>query len=140
MHFDMSFDFYLYRAVPGLGSLLQWQEDHAEPLGSPGELRDRISSLFPSLSWQEQPDGSLAAQGTDDSADPRELSLRASSENGQVQFVVTYASPPILRKLMVALRLNYCCAPESGELRDPFAVAEGWGTERPGRHGFPPSQ
>lgn len=122
----MSFDFYLYRAAPGLGSLLQWEKDHAEPLGRPEELRDRISSLFPSLVWQEESDGSLSAESPSGSEERCELSIRAS-RGDQVQFVVTYAPPPVLRALMAALGLNYCCAPESGELRDPFSVAPDWG-------------
>ena len=122
----MSFDFYLYRAAPGLGSLLNWEENHAEPLGTPSELRARIASLFPLLGWVEHPDGSFTASGPSDTPQRCEVSLRAT-QGEQVQFVVTYASPPALRKLMESLALNYCCAPESGELRDPFSVRDVWG-------------
>ena len=122
----MSFDFHLYRAAPGLPSLLEWERDHAEPLGEAHELRQRIGALFPSLTWQALPDGALDAQGTGASAEPIELTLRAAGD-GQVQFVVTYASPPALRQLMSVLQLNYCCAPESGKLRDPFSVGADWG-------------
>jgi hypothetical protein len=121
----MSFDFYLYRAPSGLGSLLEWEEDHAEPLGRLPELRDQIASLLPLLVWREAPDGSLSAQGNCDMTETCELSLRAS-QGDQAQFVVAYAAPPVLRQLMSALHLNYCCAPESGELRDPFSVGATW--------------
>jgi hypothetical protein len=107
-----------------VGPLLEWGDDHAEPLGRPCDVRDRISSLFPSLVWEERPDGSFAAQSTSISS-PREVSVHASS-NDQVQFVVAYASPPVLRKIMATLQLNYCCAPESGEMRDPFSVGPDW--------------
>jgi hypothetical protein len=86
----MSFDFYLYRALPGLASLLDGEEDQAELLGSPHDVRDHISSLFPSLIWQELPDGSLAAHGTDDSVEPRELSIRSSQFGLEV-----VSAPPI---------------------------------------------
>lgn len=120
----MSFDFHLYRAPPGLGPLPAWEDDHAEPLGHANALRERIAALFPSLAWQAQPDGWLAYGG--DAADaPRELSVAATA-SGQVPFVVAYASPPVLRALMRGLGLNYCCAVESGELRDPFSVGADW--------------
>jgi hypothetical protein len=121
----MSFDFYLYRAPSGLGSLLEWEEDHAEPLGRLHELRDHIATLFPLLVWREEPDGSLSAQGSCDMTELCELSLRAS-QGEQAQFVVAYAAPPVLRQLMSSLQLNYCCAPESGELRNPFSVGASW--------------
>jgi hypothetical protein len=123
----MSFDFYLYRAPEGLGSLLEWEEDHAVPLGRLHELRDQIASLYPLLVWREDPDGSLSAQGNCDMAETCELSLRAS-QGEKVQFVVAYAAPPILRQLMGTLHLNYCCALESGELRDPFSADTSWGS------------
>ena len=123
----MSFDFYLYRAAPGLGSLLDWEDDHAEPLGSLGELRAHIASMFPLLQWEESPDGSWTATGRSDASEPRELSLRPA-HGEMVRFVIAYASPPALRKIMTSLNLNYCCAPESGELRDPFSVGDAWGS------------
>jgi hypothetical protein len=123
----MSFDFYLYRAAQGLGSLLEWEEDHAEPLGLPSELRVQIDAAFPSLQWTENPDGSWTATDASETADLRELSIR-STQGQFVQFIVTYASPPALRTLMTTLKLNYCCAPESGELRDPFSVRDAWGS------------
>lgn len=114
----MSFDFYLYRAPRGLGPLPSWEEDHAEPLGTPRELRARIDLVLTSLVWHEDPDGSLSAQAAADAAETCELSIRAS-RGEQAQFVVVYAAPPVLRRIMDALNLYYCCAPESGELRDP---------------------
>ena len=121
----MSFDFYLYRAAPGLGPFLEWEEDHAEPLGPPGELRVQIDAAFPSLQWTTNTDGSWTAVDTGEAPGLRELSLRAT-RGKQVQFVVAYASPPALRMLMTTLELNYCCAPESGDLRHPFSVGETW--------------
>jgi hypothetical protein len=121
----MSFDFYLYRAATGLGSLQDWEEDHAEPLGTIAELRARIDSVFPFLQWKEGSDGSWFATDPRDSRELCEVSLRAT-QGELVQFVVTYASPPALRGLMQSLGLNYCCAPESGELRDPFSVGDAW--------------
>ena len=123
----MSFDFHLYRAPAGLPSLLEWELDHAKPLGEAHDLRQRIGALFPSLAWQALPDGALAAEGTGDPGEPVELGLRADAD-GQVRFVVTYAAPPAQRRLMTALQLDYCCAAESGELRDPFSVGADWGT------------
>ena len=123
----MSYDFYLYRAAEGLGSLLEWEEDHAEPLGSVSELQARISSIFPSLQWTQNSDGSVTATEPSDACELLELSL-TPTHGALVQFVVTYGAPPALRKLMTLLTLNYCCAPESGELKDPFAVGNAWGS------------
>ncbi|MCU3444000.1 hypothetical protein [Enterobacter asburiae] len=123
----MSFDFYLYRAAEGLGSLLEWEEDHAEPLGSLSDLQAQIDSIFPSLQWSQNADGSLTASDPSAVREVCELSLCAS-QGELVQFVITYASPSALRKLMTSLNLNYCCSPESGELRDPFAVGDAWGS------------
>lgn len=114
----MSFDLYLYRAPPGLAPLPDWEEDHAEPLGTPHELRSRIDLVLPLLVWRQEPDGSLSAQASADAAETCELSIRAS-RGEQAQFVVAYAASPVLRRIMDALELNYCCAPESGELRNP---------------------
>ena len=121
----MSFDFHLYRAPPGLGPLNEWEEDHAEPLGSPAEVRQRVSQLFPALTWAESPDGTWRARGDAEAGEPIEVSFGAL-EGVSVQFIVTYAAPPTLRTLMTGLHLNYCCAPESGELRNPFAVGDTW--------------
>lgn len=122
----MSFDFYLYRASPGLPAINDWEKDHAEPLGTPAELRARVSELFPGLTWRGDAGGRMSAlgQGLGESI---ELSL-GPNKGPFVQFVVTYTSPPVLRKLMEALGLNYCCTPESGELRDPFSVGDNWRT------------
>ncbi len=120
----MSFDSYLYRASPGLPALNDWEQDHAEALGTPVEVRAKVAELFPSLTWHEAADGRMSAQGQE-LGQSIELSF-TPSKGPSVQFVVAYASPPVLRKLMQELGLNYCCTPESGELRDPFSVTDSW--------------
>ena len=120
----MSFDFYLYRASPGLPALNDWEEDHAEALGTPVELRAKVAELFPNLTWHEAANGRMSAQGQ---AHGQSIELSFTPSKGpSVQFVVVYASPSVLRKLMEGLGLNYCCTPESGELRDPFSVGDSW--------------
>ncbi|WP_332777911.1 hypothetical protein [Polaromonas sp.] len=121
----MSFDFYLYRAAADSGPMTEWKENRAEALGSADDVRLQLAQLFPLLRWEQHSDGSWSATSPHDGNAPRELALR-ETEPGVLHFVVVYAGPSVLRQLMQALRLTHCCAPESGEMRDPFAVDEQW--------------
>lgn len=122
----MSFDLYLYRAAEGSGPWSQWTEMHAQPLGTRAELQAAIAAVFPGLAWKEADDGVLAsAAQVDDARLPRELRLTGTRDE-VLLYVICYSGPPALRTLMQALQLNHCYAPESDELRDPFAAGDDW--------------
>ena len=116
-------DFYLYRAPPNVGGLHEWEEDHAEPLGSADEVIETISALFPDLEWTGNEDGDLVGDSPSDGL--HALRLRGIADE-TVQFIVVYAGPGPIRKLMTGLHLNQCYIPEACELRDPFGVEDTW--------------
>jgi hypothetical protein len=121
----MSFSFYLYRAAEGLGPWSTWSEMHAQPLGTRRELQARIESVFPAQKWELSPQRAWACYAFDDARLPREVSLMGT-EDEVLRYVITYSAPPAIRTLMTALGLNHCYAPESDEIRHPFAVRDTW--------------
>jgi len=116
-------DFYLYRAPPNAGGIHEWEEDHAEPLGSADDLIEQISVLFPDIEWYANEEGDLLGNSANDNL--HALRLRGLADE-TVQFIVVYASPGPIRTLMTGLHLNQCYVPEVCELRDPFAVGDAW--------------
>ena len=119
----MTFYLHLYRAPSNAGPPQRWQQNHAAALGSAQSVRLRLAQLFPQLEWQQGAGASLSAWSA--AGSPLELHLH-ETEPGVVHFVNADAPPSTLREIMSALQLTHCCAAESGEMRDPFAVDDRW--------------
>lgn len=98
---------------------------HAEPLGTRSELQAQIDLIFPARRWDLSHTSAWACYELDDARLPREIVLMGADED-IVDHVSVYSGPPAIRTLMTALGLNYCYAPESDELRDPFATGALW--------------
>jgi len=121
----MPFKFSLYRAPAGLGSLWNWDCEQREPLGTRAEVKAALDAVLPGLRWQAANDLLWASGPFADDEHAIELSLFGPPEEPLMDISV-YAAPPGLRAIMSGLRLNYCCAKESGELRDPFNAGDRW--------------
>lgn len=120
----MSFHFYLYRAPDGLGPLNHWDRMQAFPLGTADQVKEQVSALYPNISWRRS-QAFWFGLGANGLADPYLDVLLAEEEPGQCFFVVLNKAPPtVMRRIMEALGLNYVCAPESGDLVDPYAYGD----------------
>ena len=116
----MSFDFYLYRAPKGTGPVNTWQGMHAEAMGTMVQVRERLDAVFPGLEWDEVA-GSWNGMGSDPLQYYLDIWLREEAD-GQVRFVTMNKAPPTaMRAVLEALALNHVCAPEAGDLVDPYA-------------------
>lgn len=116
----MSFHFYLYRAPDGTGPMNAWQGMHAEAIGTLAQVRERIDAVFPGLEWDEVA-GSWNGMGNDPLHYYLDFWLREEAD-GQVRFVTMNKAPPTaMRTVLEALALNHVCAPEAGDLVDPYA-------------------
>ena len=121
----MSFHFYLYRAEQGLPPLNQWTELHAESLGSPDQVRAGLSALFPQIGWEQVSDAWHGLGAGGNAGDPYLDVLLGEDAPGQCHFVVLNKAPPsVMRKVMEHMKLNYVCAPEAGDLVDPYAYGD----------------
>ena len=120
----MSYDFWLYRAAPGLPGMQDWEQEQREPLGDADALQARIAQRFPTLAWTRAATHRWCARGQDADHAPREV--RISEEDGVVLTVVAYAGPRELRALMEAIGANYCYASEEMGLRDVDAFGDNW--------------
>lgn len=119
----MSFHFYLYRAEQGLPPMNKWAELRAEPLGSPEQLKIVLTELFPQVTWEACGDAWLAS-GSPAEAPYLDVILGEDTP-GQCHFVVLNKAPPsVMRKIIERMNLNYVCAPESGDLVDPYAYGD----------------
>ena len=121
----MSYTFELYRAPPGTPTLLRWESNLADALGSVDEVRGRIAALLPELKWTRHADGIVTGRTHGMPVEAIGITLQPM-EPGAVFFISADASPGVLRRLMSEFGLNCCCAQESGEMRDPFSVGATW--------------
>lgn len=121
----MSFHFYLYRAKDGLAAMNRWTDLHAEPLGSMEELKSELNGLFPQIKWEFVSNAWLGF-GSGHPAEGPYLDIILSEDTpGRCHFVVLNKAPPsVMRKIMESMRLNYVCAPEAGDLVDPYAYGD----------------
>lgn len=121
----MSFHFYLYRAEEGLPPINRWTELRAEPLGSLEQLEAGLTALFPQLQWELVGDAMHGFAAGDDVASPYLDVILSEDAPGQCHFVVLNKAPPsVMRKIMEHMGLNYVCAPEAGDLVDPYAYGD----------------
>jgi hypothetical protein len=121
----MAFYFDLYRASPDAPPLHRWVSNLAEPLGSAATVQARIATLFPELFWSTK-QGAVVSGSTRGLPSECISVLLQELEGLNVFFVSVAASPPVLRRLMNEFGLNFCCAQESGEMRNPFTVGTDW--------------
>lgn len=99
----------------------QWGKMHAGPLGTMEEVKKQVSALYSEIAW-ERSGKYWAGLGPNRPADPYLDVLLSEEEPGKCFFVVLNKAPPsVMRKIMEAMKLNYVCAPESGDLVDPYA-------------------
>jgi hypothetical protein len=121
----MPFQMSLYRAADGLEPPVTWEREHRQPLGTKAELRQELDRLLPRLRWSESGELLFASGPFGAEEHALELSLFGGPNEQLLDFNI-YASPPPIRLIMSGLGLNYCCAVESCELRDPFAAGDQW--------------
>jgi hypothetical protein len=121
----MPFRLSLFRAEEGLGPPSSWEREHREPLGTREPVRAALDAVLPGLRWTES-NGMLFASGPFDGED-HAFEITLFGQPGETLLdVAVYAAPPAIRAIMSGLRLNYCFAPESGELRWPFRAGDHW--------------
>lgn len=102
-----------------------WTELRAEPLGSLRELKAELSRLFPQLTWELASDAWLGFGSGYPAEGPYVDVILSENTPGQCHFVVLNKAPPsVMRRIMEGLRLNYVCAPEAGDLVDPYAYGD----------------
>lgn len=121
----MPFRFSLFRAAEGLGPMSTWECEHREPLGTRDAVRAALDKVLAGLRWQES-DGALFASGP---FGPEEHAIEITLFNlphEPLMDIDVYAAPPAIRAIMSGLGLNYCYAPESGELCFPFEAGDHW--------------
>jgi len=117
----MSFHFYLYRAPAGLPPINRWSEMQAQPLGTVEHVIEQLSVLYPDLTWTRSGTHWFGS-GPNRPKDPYiDISLTEDEANQCFFVVLNKAAPSVMRRIMEAMRLNYACAPESGDLVDPYA-------------------
>lgn len=96
----------------------------ALPLGTVEQVKEQLSALFPELTWK-RPGKYWLGSGPNRSTDPYLDILLTEDEPTRCFFVVlNKAAPSIMRRIMEAMDLNYACAPESGDLVDPYAYSD----------------
>jgi hypothetical protein len=121
----MSFHFYLYRAPEGLPAMNRWNELHAQPLGPVEEVKAALTALFAQLRWENVGDAWLGSGACAPGEGPYLDIILSEESPGQCHFVVlNKAAPSVMRKVMEGLRLNHACAPEAGDLVDPYAYGD----------------
>lgn len=97
-----------------------WQGMQAEAIGTLAQVRERLDAVFPGLEWSEMA-GSWNGMGSDPIHYYLDIWLREETD-GQVRFVTMNKAPPsAMRVVLEALALNHVCAPEAGDLVDPYA-------------------
>lgn len=121
----MPFRFSLFRAVEGLGPMSAWDREHREPLGSRDEVKAALDRVLPGLRWEDSSDMLFASGPFDGEDHALEISLFGRSSETLMDIGV-YSRPPAIRAIMSGLRLNYCYAQESDELRFPFNAGDHW--------------
>lgn len=121
----MSFNFYLYRAEEGLAAMNRWTELRAEPLGTLEHVKAELTGLFPQIQWKLWGDAWIGS-GANYPAEGPYLDIVLSEHTpGQCHFVALNKAPPsVMRKIMARMNLNYVCAPEAGDLVDPYAYGD----------------
>jgi hypothetical protein len=120
----MSFHFYLYRARPGLGPLATWTAMEAEPLGTAEEVRAQLAALYPQIRWKLR-GKTWGGLGQGQSGDPYLDVMLQEESPGACRFVVlNKAAPSVTRRILEAMKLNYVCAPEAGDLVDVYAYTD----------------
>jgi len=121
----MSFFFSLYRAAASAPPLLSWEANLAQPIGTSADVRRRVADLLPQLHWSDRTEIGFSAHTRGQVDECISIYLR-EFEPDTVSMLSTDASPSVLRLLMSEFQLNFCCAEESGEMRDPFSVGDRW--------------
>lgn len=120
----MPFQLSVYRAAEGLGPMTEWGKEHREPLGTRDEVQAAVDQVFPDLCWEEY-NGFLFASTHPDDDHGFEITLHGERTDKLLDISI-YSFPPAVRRLMSGLNLNYCFAPESGELYFPFKAGDRW--------------
>ena len=121
----MPFRLSLYRAAAGLGPMHTWESEHRQSLGARDDVKTALEKVLKGLRWEES-DGLLFAScpfGGEDHA--CEIWLFGEPAEELLEIGV-YSLPPPIRAIMSGLDLNYCYAPESGELYYPFEAGDHW--------------
>jgi hypothetical protein len=121
----MPFRLSLFRAVEGLGPMTAWEQEHREPLGTRDDVKAALQQVLPDLRWEESSGMLFAAGAFDGEEHAFEITLFGAPDVVLMDIGV-YSRPPAIRAIMSGLRLNYCHAQESGELRDPFQAGDDW--------------
>ena len=121
----MPFRLSLYRAADGLGPMHSWESEHRQSLGARNDVKAALEQVLEGLRWEES-DGLLFAScpfaGEDHACE-----IWLFGEPGEELLDIgVYSLPPAIRAIMSGLGLNYCYAPESGELYRPFKVGDHW--------------
>ena len=107
-----------------------WEQEHREPLGTRDEIKAALEAVLSELRWKESERLLFASGPFGGEEHAFELSL-FGAPNEILMDVDVYAAPPAVRAIRSGLRLNYCYAQQSGELRDPFKAGDHWPAAAP---------
>lgn len=127
----MGVEYWIYDAPVGCGPVNRWESMRARPLGTPGELEQRLAALFPFVRWKRTSFMGKDVRfglGTDERTD-RYIDVMLSPEledTPAVHFVsLNKPGPSTMRLVMEALGLNRVFACEPCVLIDPYAYEDG---------------
>jgi hypothetical protein len=121
----MTFRLSLFRAIEGLGPMSTWEREQREPLGTRDEIKAALDGVLPELRWEDSNRMLFASGPFGGDEHAFELWLFGAPDE-MLMDIDVYSAPPAVRAIMSGLRLNYCYAQESGELRDPFKAGDHW--------------
>jgi hypothetical protein len=121
----MPFQLTLYRAADGLPPLIEWDQEHRQPLGTKSQLRLLLDAALAGLKWSDHGVLWSASGPWGGEEHAFELSLYGRPDEELLDFRI-YASPPPIRVIMRALGLNYCFSMDSCKLYYPFEAGDCW--------------
>ena len=108
-----------------MAAMNRWAELRAEPLGSLEQVKIELSELFPKIKWELVANAWLGFGSGYPDEGPYFDVILSEDTPGHCHFVVLNKAPPsVMRKIMERMKLNYVCAPEAGDLVDPYAYGD----------------
>jgi hypothetical protein len=135
----MSISWYIYKASPGAGPITTWEVDRSERFALLSTVKERLSSVFPTLRWSTysfQMGGKTHVAHSGGGSDYKpgdeylDLSLSADSEGYVGMIVARKASPKVVIAIMKEFGLDSVFQDQPGVMIDPYDFDEQWNPKR----------